>query len=202
MNKFIRNLNEIENLHVEGKANILFIEGYDKVGKSSIINNILANYKNVEAYQPSWSKFESPLRFLDKARDGYHIGISIVDFLSQLTHFPKNLIVIDRSIFSSVVYNDMYGSSNDVQHDVLKLFLKQVNAMKSKLNITYLIVEHKSRETARVFYNNTLGRMELVNYDEFFDYYDLHYTRFKELLEKEFESNITDYYKTNSIDFR
>ena len=88
---------------------IIVVEGYDGVGKTTFIRGLLPQINGI-MYRPDYYYWES-LNFPKKYRS--FIGASILDFLSSVPKNPGDPpIIFDRGVLSGMVYTNPIVGKN------------------------------------------------------------------------------------------
>lgn len=176
-------------------SNICIVEGFDIVGKSTFINYQLPEY---ELYYYNHDISDETIG----RSNACILGMNVIDFLSQVK--PKEKIIINRGIFSSIVYEKLYN--NNILPDIVIDYYKNSEYFHNNIDIIYLM--HDSRASAEILYQNSLHRplnpnelnQEYDRFESFNDYWSI-YMRAHNLFMNAFEDlKIKPYIvRTNSL---
>lgn len=151
--------------------NIVVVEGFEMVGKTTFINNELSHFVNYHATHDLTDK--------TIGRDNsWTIGYGVFDLLSQIETqandptksiiYPHLAVVIDRGVFSSYVYQKLYGSG-ELSSEVIEYYK---NNKFFHDEVSHLYVVPKNATVARQIYEKSASRPENPNalsnkYDQF-----------------------------------
>lgn len=145
-------------------APVVLVEGFDIVGKTSFINKQLVNELGYTTYHTTHDT-------IDKVVGSDHrwvTGYGIIDMISQIYNTHKLNLAIDRGVFSSYVYNKLYG--NDLSSDVINYYIN--NEFFHSCNISHIYVQPNDKSTSEYLFNLSKSRPENDNeisrkYDQF-----------------------------------
>lgn len=164
------------------KLSVIFVEGFDKVGKTTLLNQIKSKRPDISVYRPSWDDPSSPMSLLDNKERKY-VCISILDLLNNIRGLDSGIVMVDRSILSGVIYDSLEESNSDtgcyltLNQDKLSnvqtythLFGRYLQYSYSNLDIHHLIVQHQDVSTAIQYYNSSKDREEFSNFGSISDY--------------------------------
>lgn len=147
---------------------IIIVEGFEMVGKSTAIKNLFVK----EGYT-SYHATHDLTDITVGRNNSWTIGYGVLDFLKQynqnfLVHFPAK-VVIDRGIFSSYVYQKLYGPEGDLDFKILDYY---ANDEFFHNEITHCYVRPANKAVARMLWENSKNRPKNPNilsnkYDQF-----------------------------------
>lgn len=142
---------------------VYIVEGFDILGKTTFIDTVMKSYSK---YTASHDVTDSTIG----RNNSWAIGYSILDFLSQVPVSSK--VIIDRGIFSSIVYACLYEPYIPISEEVIKWYLNS-EFFNSKVGHIYLT--HRDKNTARRIYEIAQKRVRSTNaitdkYDSFSDF--------------------------------
>lgn len=83
---------------------VIVVEGYDGVGKGTVIDDITAFLTSVKVYRPDynfWTKHKLP------KSHRWAINAAYLDILKQTKDYQESTILFDRGMMSGMVYNDL-----------------------------------------------------------------------------------------------
>lgn len=155
--------------------NIILLEGFDMVGKSTYAKQHFPSYFNI---------YECDHDVTDKVigrSNSWSIGYGVVDFLQKaLTNsMTNNLnVIINRGVFSSYVYKRLYEGTL-LDSSIINWYK---NNSFFRNNIKHIYVRHKDINTAQSIYeasqlrkvpNNPITK-SLDNFNSFRDYWALY----------------------------
>lgn len=144
---------------------VVVVEGFDMVGKSTWVNEVLGTYQQ---YTPDHDLTDSTVG----RSNSWTIGYGIFDLLSQVGYSGEG-IVINRGVASSYVYPQIYNQ-NPLDLQVIEWY-KGNKFFKEETSVLYFF--HESQESARVIYENSQKRQKNPNklsdkMDQFKDFED------------------------------
>lgn len=147
------------------------------VGKTTFIQNCLTDHV---IYHATHDLTDQTIG----RKSSWSLGFAILDFLSQSVSQGSEIkVAIDRGIFSSMVYSEIYDKS-PVPEVVVNWYR---NNQFFKNNVEVIHVTHDCKESAKEIYQRSLFRVKNSNsisdkYDKFssFEEYWSAYLRFEE----------------------
>lgn len=169
---------------------ILVVEGYDMVGKSTLISNLVSimstldfhRVRPVVVFRPDYDNLCYD-DVIDKS-NRLVIGLSVLDFIRSDKNYNK-LTIFDRGLPSGIVYSALY-QDNKLNKCMIDSYIDLYLNMKTCI----LYINHESKSSAMVKYNKSiLDNNHEDDYDKFssFDEYYSTYLKFN----KEFISTIS-----------
>lgn len=158
---------EDNNNNIEYLGKLVLVEGFDMVGKSTLIKELYPNH----------SKYHATHDLTDETvgRDNsWTIGYGVVDMLSQMYSNGIPNLVIDRGVISSYVYTKLSGKEFDS-----KIMEYYKNNKFFKENIRHILVVHQDKVSAKLIYDRSQSRTlnpnkisaELDKFDTFGEYW-------------------------------
>lgn len=153
--------------------NVIILEGFEMVGKSTMSKLLRNKIANSILYRPN---YEDNYRYLTP--DQYYIvGLASFEALSQVLDLNLDKLILDRGLPSNIVYS--FGKSHVVPYPELHKIYKR---MTQDLAVAVVHCNHQDLESAITKYDSAIAsRKELSEYDtylKFEDYYE-DYTRFE-----------------------
>ena len=166
---------------------IIIFEGYECTGKTTMLNIFKNSVDNV-SYRPSYEKLGID-KYLDRSKR-YILGISVIDQYLQTLSISGNIkmspLVLDRSIFSAIAYNNYYGTEDESSfEDACSAYSRLFNSCKVLVIYRY----HPSKSVASLLHSSMIrSRSSLDTYDDetFSDYYKK-YCTFDKLFRESFD---------------
>lgn len=150
------------------------VEGFDMVGKTTYIHDILMKQYKEKGYQcmyyhPDYDFYNQ----VDPSRDSmYLVGYGIFDFIESNLDTLKSLnlsIIIDRGVLSSIVYSD------NMSDEFKNVLLQSYNKLQSIKNYTTLHYVSTTKDNAEHLYHKSQLRSDnelLDRYENFESYYN------------------------------
>lgn len=152
---------------------IVIVEGFEMVGKSTVIENLFV--------EEGYTNYHATHDLTDATvgrNNSWTIGYGVLDFLKQynqnfLTHFPAK-VAIDRGVFSSYVYQKLYGPEGDLDSKVLEHY---TNDKFFHNEVTHCYVRPANESVSRMLWENSKKRPKNPNalsnsYDQFSTFED------------------------------
>lgn len=174
---------EIPYESISSNYDVVIGEGYEMVGKSTILEDIRKNISGI-TYRPNYEIVEFDDE-LGRSRR-YMPGLCALDFFTQ-TKGEGNTLMLDRGICSWIVYGKHYH--NQTPEVELKDVLNACSILFNNLRVLVIYKYHKSEEDARFIHTkSTESREVLDEYDEVdFDSYWKKYLEFDQLFKDSFK---------------
>ena len=138
---------------------IYIVDGFDIVGKSTLMKELLPDYK---LWYPTHDLSDKILG----RHESWVLGYAVLDYLSQVT--PSDKIVINRGVFSSYVYMRLY-TNKIFPEDIINWYKSNQFFLE---NIGHIYVKHEDVDSAKLLYESSKSREKSSNpvsdkYDSF-----------------------------------
>lgn len=183
MNIKYDNNGSIESIDIpcSDEVKLLIVEGFESVGKTHFINNVVVSNKNIKAW--------SPRKIYDLSTDStevvpydhrYVLNLAIID-LAKEGLLSDEVVMVDRGLISGVVYSLAKNQENQL---LTPGFLEVVKKLYTSKSVYNIYLSHPSIEVADKLYHLTQEDSSVKeSYDKFsdFDEYVQEYKKFNKL---------------------
>lgn len=171
--------------------NTVIVEGFEMVGKSTMIENLLVRDNGFVNYHATHDLTDRTVG----RNNSWTIGYGVLDFLSQYDKEPYKRfdlrVAIDRGVFSSYVYQKLYGPVSDLNYKIVDWY-KRNNFFHE--GVTHLYVKPADETVSRMLWDKSRERPENPNflsnkYDKFssFEEYWEMFKKADELFEEAYQ---------------
>lgn len=141
--------------------NTVIVEGFEMVGKSTLIENLLVRDNGFVNYHATHDLTDRTIG----RNNSWTIGYGVLDFLSQYNREPYKRfdlkVAIDRGVFSSYVYQKLYGPVSDLNYKIVDWY-KRNNFFHE--DVTHLYVKPADETVSRMLWDKSRERPENPNF--------------------------------------
>lgn len=158
---------DINSIDLDG-YDVVMVEGYEMVGKTTLVNKLSKEY-NIAPLIVDYNLFN---RDVIHPNDRYILGLSSISTMMSHPRYrfhkykdKKEFILMDRSLPSNLVYNEIY--KDEKSYDRIELITESYIKLLKGKKILILHLQHTDKDIFELYYNNSKDRPTNDDYDKF-----------------------------------
>ena len=160
---------------------IIILEGYECTGKSTTAK-VLRNNMYASTYRPSYEQLNID-EYLPR-NERFLLGIAVIDNFLQNKRKNTPPLLLDRGIFSSIVYGNFYSLS-DEELTVLQKGVESMRTLFDKCRVLVIYKYHPDIDSAKAVHEAMMKYRSSDMIDKYddtdFDKYLENYTKFNKM---------------------